>query len=179
MILRGPLKRFDIRRHYQNMTEDHNKIIIQIGYLVGTLAWIACIVIAFAMGGERWLNLLILMFASAAGWSAGMLISPFQTEQAQFLGFRKGLSTFVSGFLLAKVDPLFQGAAASNLAANEIFVGRVLIFATTFVICLQVTYVGRRYLRPINAKNSSSVSTGTPSDLAFSNFDPEASPATR
>jgi len=127
-----------------------NKLSLATGYVLGAMGFVVCFIIAFQMDGERGLNVLIAIFGSAAGWSTGMLISPYRTEQSQFLDFRKSVSTFVSGFLLAKLDALFQSAVARNLVISATFADRVLIFATTFVICLQFTYVSRRYVgKPI------------------------------
>jgi hypothetical protein len=92
------------------------------------------------------LNILTCLFGGAAGWWAGILISPDPTEQAQFSVFRKTLSAFLGGFVLAKIDLLFQGAMAQNLAADPIFVGRLFLFITTFLICAQFTYVARHDL---------------------------------
>jgi hypothetical protein len=56
------------------------------------------------------------------------------------------VSAFLGGFVLAKLDLLFQGTVAHDLAANPIFIGRVFLFATTCLICSQFTYVARHNL---------------------------------
>jgi hypothetical protein len=98
------------------------------------------------MGGAAWLNILTCLFGSTIGWWAGILISPDPAEQGRFSDFRKAVSAFLSGFLLAKLDLLFQGALAHDLAASPIFIGRVFLFATTCLICAQFTYVARHNL---------------------------------
>jgi hypothetical protein len=123
-----------------------NVIGIRIGYALGGLGWLTCSVIAVRMGGEAWLNLLVWLFGSVIGWWAGILISPDPTEQGQFLSFRRAVSAFLSGFLLAKLDVLFQGAVARNLITGT-FLGRILLFATACLICAQFTYVARHDLR--------------------------------
>src|SRR6185369_17962562 len=62
-----------------------------------------------------------------------------------------------------------QSAAAPAAKANRSRTNRMLLIRTS---------TGRHH-SPISARNSSSVSTGTFSDCAFSSFDPAASPATR
>jgi hypothetical protein len=121
-----------------------NNVGIWIGYGLGALALPGCFVIAARMGAEIWLNMLICIFGSIVGWSAGMLFSPKPGEQPQFSEYRKAISAFISGFVLAKLDLLF---AASNTPPNSTLVlGRMLLFATTCLLCLQFTYVARSYL---------------------------------
>src|SRR5437763_9586506 len=114
---------------------DHVNIVgIRIGYVLGGVGWLGCYVVASQLGGETWLNVLICLFGSTIGWWAGILISPDSTEHGQFVSFRKAVSVFLSGFVLAKLDVLFQGAVAHNLANSPIFIGRIFLFATTCMI---------------------------------------------
>jgi hypothetical protein len=123
---------------------------ILIGYGLGAIALPGCFIIAVQMGGEKWLNILICIFGSIVGWSAGMLFSPKSGEKHQFSEFRKAISAFVGGFVLAKLDLLFAGAS-NNLSNGTVLLGRILLFGTTFLLCLQFTYVARSYLKPFEA----------------------------
>jgi hypothetical protein len=131
-----------------------NRVGILLGYVLGGIGWLACFAVASQVGGEIWLNVLFCLFGSTIGWWAGILISPDPTELGQFLSFRKALSAFVTGFVLAKLDFLFQGAVAHNLANNPVFIGRVFLFATTTMICAQFTYVARHNLRPPSSESA-------------------------
>jgi hypothetical protein len=124
-----------------------NRAGIWIGYALGAIALPGCFVIATQMGAERWFNILLCVFGSIAGWSAGMLISPHAVERRQFSEFRKAISAFITGFVLAKFDTLLP--AGGNVANVTLLIGRVLLFATTFLLCLQFTYVARSYLKSI------------------------------
>src|SRR3954466_9047355 len=84
-------------------------------------------------------------------WNRLPFTLPTSRKQAaellsQILGFRKALSAFITGFVLAKLDLLFQGAVARNLANSPVFIGRIFLFATTMMICAQFTYVARHNL---------------------------------
>ena len=127
-----------------------SKFGIWIGYALGAIALPGCFVIATQMGAEKWLNILICIFGSIVGWSAGMLVSPKTGEERQFSEFRKAISAFISGFVLAKLDLLF-GGIGNNPSNGPLLLGRILLFGTTFLLCLQFTYVARSYLKPPEA----------------------------
>ena len=124
---------------------------IRIGYALGGLAWLTCFLVASELGRAAdssavWINVLICLFGSIVGWWVGFLMSPDPTEQGQFSSFRKAASAFLSGFVLAKIDILFQGAVAENLTNTPLFMGRIGLFTTTAMICAQFTYVARHDL---------------------------------
>lgn len=55
------------------------------------------------------LNLAILIASTVFGWLAGMLMSPSSSrEEGQFGVAAKAISTFASGYLLAKIDQLLN-----------------------------------------------------------------------
>jgi hypothetical protein len=56
---------------------------------------------------ERYLTLVILIGACALGWVLGMVLSPdSKTEAKNFYTAGKGVSLFVSGYLVSKIDGL-------------------------------------------------------------------------
>jgi hypothetical protein len=133
---------------------------ILLGYVFGLAACGVCFRIAWILD-DRPLNTLIVLSACIAGWTAGMLLSPDPNEQPLFSGIGKAISTFLSGFLLAKLDMLFQGAMAKD-AIQSLFISRMLLFATPFLICLQFTYVGRQYMKRAEAKQGSNAPVSAP-----------------
>ena len=44
----------------------------------------------------------------AAGWAAGILFAPYQSEQDRFREYIKLFSAFITGYLISKVDRLFE-----------------------------------------------------------------------
>jgi hypothetical protein len=141
-----------------------NLIGIRIGYGLGGIAWLVCFVAAWRLAElgpdapseeTRWLNIVVCLFGSIVGWWLGFLISPDPTERGKFSTVLKTLSTFVSGFALAKIDVLFQGAVAKNMATDAIFIGRILLCTTTALICAQFTYVARHDLGMYGVQHNS------------------------
>lgn len=117
-----------------------------VGYVLGTAADAMCFVIAMKMGGEWWLNVLICLFGSILGWCVGMWLSPLDpSERHEFGDYAKALSAFVGGFLIAKLDLMFATAVSAQAISTTTFIGRALLFGTTFGIAFQFTFAGRRY----------------------------------
>ena len=117
-----------------------------IGYIVGALFYITCIVIAFKMNAEWWLNLLPCMLGGVIGWCVGMFLSPLtRHETIQFSAYGKAVSAFVTGFVIAKLEILLPGSLTAQVVATPAFLGRLFLFAITFGIGLQFTFVARRY----------------------------------
>ena len=123
---------------------------IRIGYGLGLAALITCLVIAALMrpAGEWWFNVLLCLFGMGAGWTLGVLLSPMTTkEETKFAGFAKALSAFVTGFVVAKFDLLLKNFNFT-VTDPEVLVGRILLFATTFVVGFQSTFMARWTTRP-------------------------------
>jgi hypothetical protein len=117
-----------------------------IGYVLGAAADAMCFVIAMKMGGEWWLNVLICLFGSIVGWCVGMWLSPLDPfERHEFGDYAKALSAFIGGFLIAKLDLMFATAVTVQAVSTIAFVGRALLFGTTFGVAFQFTFAGRRY----------------------------------
>ncbi len=88
------------------------------------------------------LNFLAMTTGGLIGWIAGLLMTPvLRGEAERFPEYGKALSTFVSGYLLSKLDRLFDG---SNL--GDMFVPRIMMFASLFALGLLATYVWRAYI---------------------------------
>jgi hypothetical protein len=118
---------------------------IVFGYVLGALMYIACFVIAFRMRPEEWwLNLLWTFFGGIVGWSVGVLLSPMtQSQKDAFAGYGKALSAFVSGFVIAKLEVLLKPFGGTLDIHNTVFIGRILLFGTTFFLGFQFTFVAR------------------------------------
>lgn len=85
----------------------------------------------------------------AAGWAAGILLSPYQSEHDRFIEYAKLTSIFLTGYVVSKVDRLFElwiDPAHGPLILNSLFAHRILSAITGFLLAVVVTYVGRKYL---------------------------------
>ena len=116
---------------------------IRIGILLGAIFYAACLVIALFL--ERWwLNVLLCMLGGVLGWFVGILGSPASRVQStRFLEYRRALSAFVSGFVLARLDVLVSRTDFDKVGDPYLLLARVLLFAVTFVASVQFTFITR------------------------------------
>jgi hypothetical protein len=93
---------------------------------------------------QRGLSLMLIAAGVALGWLLGTLASPYdESERAEFRAL--AVSAFLSGYLLAKIDPLLVALLKPETAADPLHAFRLLSFATTTVVAALMTFVGRRY----------------------------------
>jgi len=121
-----------------------------LGVLLGILFFIACVVFA-AMQGTAWLiDVLLCLFGAASGWFSGILISPDDEDQdRRFSIYGKSISAFISGFVVAKLDGIWETTIEPHLltiALGPIIVG-ALLFGITFAIGVLLTFAGRDFGR--------------------------------
>lgn len=85
----------------------------------------------------------------AAGWGAGILLGPYQSEQQRFKEYAKVISAFLSGYLVSKLDRLFElwfNTEYGPLALRPNFAFRMMAGITAFLLAAVSTYVARKYL---------------------------------
>ena len=101
-----------------------------IGFALGVVAAGGLLWVAFGLGTKpSHLNVLLLIAGALIGWAVGILITPISAQEAvQFSEFGKALSTFISGYLVAKLDKLFETSVSGNV--SEMSIGRVALFAS-------------------------------------------------
>ena len=95
------------------------------------------------------LALLCAAFGLAAGWLAGILFAPYQSEQDRFREYVKLVSAFLTGYVVSKVDRLFElwfDPAHGPLLLDSIIAYRILICLTSFLLAAVSTYVARKYI---------------------------------
>jgi len=78
------------------------------GLILGVLFFGGCVYYALHPVGA-YLNVLFCLFGGASGWFAGILISPkTQIQKEEFGSYGKAISAFLSGFVVAKLDRVFE-----------------------------------------------------------------------
>lgn len=110
---------------------------------------IGAILLCVLCGLKDSLAWLSLALGLAAGWGAGILLAPYQSEQDRFREYIKLVSAFVTGYVVSKVDRLFElwfDPARGLLILNPVFAHRVLVCISSFLLAAVSTYVGRKYL---------------------------------
>jgi hypothetical protein len=97
---------------------------------------------------DVFLNLSIFVLGASVGWLIGVLIAPYtakeQTEFAQYVGI---VSTFVSGYLVAKLDPTITKILSPDylLALTATAGFRVIVFSSSLLVATLITFVFRKY----------------------------------
>jgi hypothetical protein len=88
-------------------------------------------------------------FGLAAGWAAGILLAPYQSEKDRFREYVKLVSAFLTGYAVTKLDRLFElwfDPAHGPLILNPVFAHRALVCVSSFLLATVITYVSRKYL---------------------------------
>lgn len=110
---------------------------------------IGAILVCVLIAGKDLLAWLSAALGLAAGWGTGILLAPYQSEQARFREYMKLLLAFITGFLVSKLDRLFSlwfDPEYGPLLLRSTFALRAMAGITGFLLATVSTYVGRKYL---------------------------------
>ena len=119
---------------------------VKIGYGLGAIALVTLVGAAFNVGQSYWMNILVLLFGGLLGWVTGILATPLDSnEKSQFSAYAAAISTFLTGFVVAKADKLFELTVANGVPSAMLF-GQALIFGSAFLLGALFTFIGRRYV---------------------------------
>jgi hypothetical protein len=117
------------------------------GYLLGCLILVGLLYVSYALQEshpERYFNMLLLPGGGIAGWVVGIFLSPRgQQQQRQFETLGRAIGTFISGFLLAKLAPLFEHLVSGEGTWNLTLGVRLLIVFVSFLLGLLFVFIGR------------------------------------
>jgi len=112
----------------------------------GVVGLILLIVLVYRSDSLAWL---CSAFGLAAGWAAGILLAPYQSEQDRFREYVKLVSAFLTGYGVSKLDHLFNlwfDPAFGLMILSQAFAFRALVCVTSFILATVTTYVTRKYL---------------------------------
>ncbi|MCV6611697.1 MAG: hypothetical protein OIF55_13060 [Amphritea sp.] len=122
----------------------NSKLII--GYALGTFAFLYATYAAHTFGTneeESAFNVLLCVAGGLFGWITGILLTPRDDEKKDFSKIGGALFTFVTGFLLAKLEPLFD--AELNGEEPSTMLTAALLFVVCFGVGALFVFVGRKY----------------------------------
>lgn len=119
------------------------------GFLAGVLGLI--VILGFCIYiGDLYVSLLALVGAMF-GWLIGVLVAPFSaTEERRFSEIGRVASSFITGYLLSKLDPVIghmmtaDGTGWPPIAQPPIAV-QVLMFLISFLVALLFVFSARAY----------------------------------
>lgn len=116
------------------------------GYFFAVLAFVFLLLASLFVGLNAWLNLLLLLFGLLLGWITGMLASPLNShEMKRFATFAAGISSFLSGFVVAKIDKIFETRMEKGVPTAD-DVAPALILCSAFLLGMLCTFVARSYV---------------------------------
>lgn len=117
------------------------------GYILGSIILVCAVWASYHLDSdstERYFTMLLVPAGGLLGWVLGIFLSPRgASQQQQFQTLGRAIGTFVSGFLLAKLGPIFDKALASDHAWTLKDGIRVLLFFISFCLGLLFVFVGR------------------------------------
>jgi hypothetical protein len=119
------------------------------GYVLGTLALGYAIIAGHSIGttpSDKTLNVLLCVAGGVFGWIAGMLVTPGADEKKDFSRVGGALMTFITGFFLAKFEPLLDARLSAGSDNGDMLI-RSLLFAVSFGVGALFVFVGRKYWR--------------------------------
>ena len=115
--------------------------------LVSMVASIFCFAVPiFPDPVEYSLTAAILIAGGAIGWVIGILISPFPDEKDQFQLYSKAVAAGISGYGIAKLDPIIHKLLEANVPHRAEIAFRLLGFLVTFIVAMLATFGSRRYM---------------------------------
>jgi hypothetical protein len=120
-----------------------------IGYVLCGLVFFGLGWICFSSNGTPQLNILFLFLGSSIGWILGILITPkSESETVRFSEYSKIISSFTTGFLLAKLEKIFEILVKEQSDLSDVFVVRSIVLVVSFVLGLLCTFIWRSYVVP-------------------------------
>src|SRR5215212_2601636 len=124
------------------------KLKITIGYFLGfavlsSLVYAICI---FDRSSSISIRITVASLGGLVGWIAGIIVTPASSEKSQFKNISKTISVFLSGFILAKIDRLWDQGATKSGFLTEVLVANLLFFGAFFSLGFILVFIGRKYL---------------------------------
>lgn len=129
---------------------DKVSTVLIMGYYIGGLALVGDFFCAWHLappGVSAVPDYLLLICGGAAGWFVGVLLSPYAKEKPQFKEWGAAITTFLSGYVLAKFGDQFATIVLAG-KLKRIVVGEALVFVNAFLICMLIVFVTRKYWEP-------------------------------
>ncbi|TCB58221.1 hypothetical protein [Acinetobacter terrae] len=111
---------------------------------------IALILLAFFSRSEileQNINILIVLFGLSFGWLIGIIVSPYNSnESIIFTQYTKAFTAFFSGYTIGKLDQITDEVFSPEFIFDPTNGFRLLIFISSFIISMIITFVFRQYL---------------------------------
>ena len=97
-------------------------------------------------------TLLSAVIGIVSGWIGGILLAPYESESKQFKGYSKAAGAFVTGFVVAKFDRVFDLLIDKDRGLqilDPVVERRIWITVSCFLITAVVVFVARTYWQAV------------------------------
>jgi D-alanyl-lipoteichoic acid acyltransferase DltB (MBOAT superfamily) len=112
---------------------------------------VTIVILTFYIGDTttiKVLSLSIIVLGISIGWVIGIIISPYDTsESKQFSIFAKTLATFISGYLIGKIDKFIEEIFKPSFLFDSVNGFRMIAFVSVLLISMLITFIYRTYAR--------------------------------
>lgn len=97
---------------------------------------------------DQYVNLGLLVIGILLGWAVGIVLTPYtRTETSTFAQVTKVVSAFLTGYLVAKVDPLVTRLLTPEMLLQPVNGARLVLLVGGFLVGAIVAFVFRSYAR--------------------------------
>lgn len=131
-----------------------------IGYALCITVFVCLGWVCFSFGSSPQLNTLFLFSGSSIGWILGIFMTPTSAdEKAKFSEYGKTIASFITGFLLAKLEKIFELIVQERGDLSDVFVVRSLLLIISFALGILCTFIWRSYVASDGSKVLPTVTT--------------------
>jgi hypothetical protein len=90
---------------------------------------------------------LICLFGSIIGWLVAMVVTPYgQADETSLKSFSKIIGSFLTGYVLSKLDKIIETFINNNDYTNELILTRLMLFVSFFFLFWILVFNYRRYV---------------------------------
>jgi hypothetical protein len=119
-----------------------------IGYALGLLALLALVWVSFDLApADTRFNVLLLVSGGLIGWVIGVVATMGPVERADYSSYGTAVATFIAGFVLAKLDRVFELSFRERGEIDASVVGRALLFVGGMALGILFMVAWRAYVR--------------------------------
>lgn len=115
---------------------------------IGAAGWFA-IAVGLLIAWHNGTIALAALVGTALGWVAGILLAPYEEEARRFTVISKGISGIIGGYLLAKLDKVFElvtdSKSGTPLVLEAPFIRSVMMSLGCFLVAAIAVFVARTY----------------------------------
>ena len=117
-----------------------------VAFFLGFTVVVSCLFVGSTVEAKV-VTFALFILGMALGWLFGTIATPYnRSEEQLFAKYVTMITTFVSGFLVAKADPIINELFKIGTFSDPLVMFRVIAFSVAFVLSLIVVFIYRMYV---------------------------------